>query len=62
MSIGALSPERKQSTLQANKSPTSRIEVKNPWNFIRAPLYVFMVWCLDMETNAAFTKKIYFTR
>jgi hypothetical protein len=42
---GTLSLGVKRPRHEANNSPSSTAEVKNPWSYTSTPQYAFMVWC-----------------
>jgi len=43
---GALSPERKRMSCEADHSPPSTGDVKDVWSYISTAKYVFILWCL----------------
>jgi hypothetical protein len=44
--LGVLSLEVQQPGREADRSPSSSVEVKNAWMYTSTHPYVFMAWCL----------------
>jgi hypothetical protein len=53
MGSGALSLRVKRPGREADHSPPSSADVKNPWSYTSTSRYVFMAWCLVEHRDRA---------